>query len=163
VGVFNWDAEERTFRLDLPRLGMDAGDGYLAWDFWAQRFLGAASKRLTVEVPPTACRVIGFRRRLSHPQLLSTDRHVTQGAVDVVECRWDAATRALRGAFQVPRGEYRLFFHVPDGWQVQAATVQPTVRCKTEMIDDNVCAVTLRPRREGRARWFVRFDRKGKR
>lgn len=160
VGVFNWDAEQRTFRLDLPKLGMDAPDGYLVWDFWEQRFLGSADKRLTVEVAPTSCRVLGLRRHQPRPQLLSTDRHVTQGAVDVIDCRWSAAARTLRGISQVPRGEYRLFLHMPDGWNIGEVTTDPSMKPAVEMTDANVCAILLRPRRKGGVRWSVRFDRK---
>jgi len=56
---------------------------------------------LRITVPMESCRVIAVRPRARHPQLLSTSRHITQGIVDVLEEKWEAAQKTLRGRSKV--------------------------------------------------------------
>jgi len=59
-----------------------------------------------------------LRAAANHPQLLSTSRHITQGVIDVLEERWDAAQRKLSGRSLVVGGDpYELRISVPEDGQ----------------------------------------------
>jgi len=104
VGLFNWD-ESRPARLevDLARLGLPSqtGDRYVGFDYWENEFVAPFSGKRSFELRPSSCRVIAIGRLQPHPQLVGTSRHVTQGAIDVQEIRWDPDNNALRGRSNV--------------------------------------------------------------
>ena len=49
--------------------------------------------------------MIALRRKLDRPQVVSTSRHVSQGAVDLTYADWDSAGRVLRGRSKVVAGD----------------------------------------------------------
>ena len=69
----------------------------MAFDFWGNQLLPPIEGRLKVTLPPTSCMILAVRPEADHPQVISTSRHVTQGMVDLLEEKWDAATKTLSG------------------------------------------------------------------
>jgi hypothetical protein len=49
--------------------------------------------------------MISVRKVLDHPQVLSTNRHVLQGWIELKEVRWDPEARTLGGTASVIGGE----------------------------------------------------------
>jgi len=106
VGLFNWD-EKGPARLALPvgRIGLPKARGYVAFDYWADRFLPPLAGTLEAEVSAGSCRVLAVRPAADHPQVVSTSRHITQGVVDLVEERWDSVARTLSGTSRLVAGD----------------------------------------------------------
>ena len=50
---------------------------------------------------PGEARVISIRKQRDHPQVVSTDRHILQGALDLSDVSWDPATPTLSGSSRV--------------------------------------------------------------
>jgi hypothetical protein len=53
---------------------------------------------LTATIPPHATLTVALRSTLARPQrpqVIGTTRHIVQGAVDIRDEHWDAATRSL--------------------------------------------------------------------
>ena len=102
---------------------------YVAFDFWADKFVPPFRDTLTAELPAASCRVLAVRPVADVPQLLSTSRHVTQGIVDVLDEHWDAATRTLSGISRVVGSDpYELRIVAPTGdqpWRVREVSVSP--------------------------------------
>jgi len=100
VGLFNWDAADKTFERALADLGLESGGEWIAFDFWANSLTPPFKGHLTQTVAPQSCAVLALRPVLDRPQLISTSRHITQGIVDVTDERWDPKTRTLSGLSQ---------------------------------------------------------------
>jgi hypothetical protein len=108
VGLFNWDEKDPAEKsVDLAALGLPDGpnDEYIGFDYWENAFVGPVTRRLAAALRPSSCRVISLVRRADHPQLVGTSRHITQGAVDVIEAAWDAAPRTLAGRSRLVGGD----------------------------------------------------------
>ena len=73
-------------RFSLARLGLDPAKTYLAFDFWKQRFVGEVENELAVRVEPGSVTLLALHAATGAPQLLSTSRHVTQGAIESRTC-----------------------------------------------------------------------------
>jgi len=109
---------ERTFTVKLGDqqvdggLGLDRRRSWYAYDFWNACSLGKlpADGALKQTLRPGEARVVALRAVEPYPQVLATDRHISQGQWDLAERpRWDAGRRTLRGASRVVAGEpYRL-------------------------------------------------------
>jgi hypothetical protein len=127
VALFNWDQKKPAAIVCAPeRIGLPPAKEYIAFDFWANKFVPPFRGQLSATLPPASCRVLAVRPAAAHPQLLGTSRHVTQGIVDVLEEKWDAATHTLSGISRVVANDpYELRMFVPLGensWQVGEVT-----------------------------------------
>jgi len=116
VALPNWRSDPVTKTVSLSRqLGLDAGEKYVAFDFWNQTLLGVVSDRMFVEVEGHDTRVVLVHRLLNRPQLIGTSRHIT-GAYSIQDLSWDAASITLQGLSEIVPGEdYTLFIHLPPG------------------------------------------------
>ena len=88
-------------------IGLDPTGHYHAYEFWSDTYLGKlfGTARLAHELEPNHCAMISVRKVLDHPQVLSTNRHVLQGWVELKEVRWDPESRTLSGTASVIGGE----------------------------------------------------------
>lgn len=101
VAMYNWRDTQAVVNVSLPRIGLPAGDDYVAFDFWANVLLPNIRGRLQCAVPADSCRILAMRPVSDHPQLISTSRHVTQGMVDVTEEKWSSLGKTLSARSQV--------------------------------------------------------------
>lgn len=160
VGLFNWSEKEpASIKRGLNSLGLDASKTYVAFDYWEDQFLEPFSGTLEQTVPAGTCRVLAVRRRQEHPILLSTSRNINQGLTDVLEEKWDAATKTLTGKSRVVAGAaYELRVALPDqGWNIKEATVEATSLSRSGA---NKTGIRLKftPRRTGVVRWKICFN-----
>ena len=105
VGLFNWDDKPWDVDYPLDRIGLPEAKRFVAFDFWGNLFLPPIEGRLKVTLPPTSCMILAVRPETDHPQVVSTSRHVTQGMVDLLEEKWNAATKTLSGRSKVVAGD----------------------------------------------------------
>ena len=88
-------------------IGLDSASSYHAYEFWSDTYIGKLSgtESIARELSPNCCAMISVRKAQDHPQVLSTDRHLLQGWLDLEEVRWDPETRTLSGTAHVIGGE----------------------------------------------------------
>ena len=88
-------------------IGLDSAAQYHAYEFWTDTYLGKlpGTGRIERELNPNCCAMISVRQAMSHPQVISTNRHVLQGWVELTDVRWDTETRTLSGTASVIGGE----------------------------------------------------------
>ena len=88
-------------------VGLDASEHYHAYEFWTDKYMGRlpGTARIERELKPNCCTMISLRKALDHPQVISTDRHILQGWVELSDVRWDARAKTLGGAAHVIGGE----------------------------------------------------------
>jgi hypothetical protein len=126
IGLFNWDENQPAeIAYEMGKLGLDPQATYVAFDFWADKFVEPIRGMLRQTLPGGRCRILAVRPRADHPQLLSTSRHIAQCTVDVLDERWDPAARTLSGTSRVVAGDpYELRIALPpEGpWQVKRAS-----------------------------------------
>ncbi len=79
----------RRVVLNFEKAGLNPEVEYLLYDFWNERFLGRVRYEFTAVLPAHTCQIISLRPFLGHPQLIGTDRHITMGAVELLDERWD--------------------------------------------------------------------------
>lgn len=112
-----WDAPGLAARdITMSEVGLDAGRTYLVWDFWNRKFLGEHKEKLSLDMIGRGdCRVYCIRPKLDRPQILSTDRHIGQGAYELRNVSW--TDDKLSGELVVPGDRpFTLFIHVPEGY-----------------------------------------------
>jgi hypothetical protein len=118
VAYFNWheDAEvQRDFALS--RLGLDTQKSYLVYSFWPQRLLADTRDTVSLQFAPASVHLLAIHAKRGVPQVLSTDRHYTQGALELADVYWDTAQATLSGIARGALGlSWTLTLYVPEGF-----------------------------------------------
>jgi alpha-galactosidase len=115
VGLFNYEQGGAVEKgVSLASLGLDPGQKWLAFDFWQQRLLGRVEEQLRTLVPAAAVSLVALRRDRGVPQVISTDRHFTQGGVELRAVDWHADTNTLSASsLGGSATAHNVFVHVP--------------------------------------------------
>jgi hypothetical protein len=167
VGLFNWD-EKTPAHISCPaeRIGLPRADRYVGFDYWANEFVDPFGDALESDLPPASCRIIAVRPVSSQPQVLGTSRHITQGAVDLLEEAWDGDTRTLRGTSRVVANdpyELRIVAMGPDGpWRIgdlSVSSVDSPEGASIQLVSQEDWRIRVRIDSPGSqdVRWFIRF------
>ncbi len=147
--------------IRMTDLGLATGREYLAFDFWAKRFLGAFRDSVVTGAidPVFQVQVLCFREEQPHPQLLATNRHVSCGGVDLERVSWNGET--LSGTSRVVNGDdYELYLSEPDGWTAESATAIGANAALGE-VRDHYRRIVVRGAPAGQLTWTVRYRRPG--
>jgi hypothetical protein len=159
VGYFNWDEEAEVTRdFGVSRLGLEDTLPYLIYDFWEQRLLPAPGGTVRLRFAPASVRLLAIHAQRGIPQVVGTDRHYTQGAVELLHVQWDSAQRRLSGiGLGAPGRRWTLSIYVPEGftWQAQQR-VTPGVTVVSRAA--NLLRARLHFTETDRLAWSFTFD-----
>ncbi len=163
VGIFNPSETETMGRtLPLESLWLDPGKTYLAYDFWKEAFHGEQSGELSVMAPPASVSLLALHEKRDIPQVISTDRHVLQGAHELDSVAWDSGGGTLAGVSLGPLGSaHNVTIYVPDAhpWrQGKPFIFQDRPGYTLKMIDEHVLRVRVRFDHNTRTEWEFRPD-----
>ena len=115
AGFFNTSLDQPV-EMDLPveSLWLKPGITYLGFDFWKSRFIGEMTDRLKFTVQPGSVALISLHEKSGKPQFISTDRHVSQGGVELENVSWNQDTKILTGISTGPRNtSHNVFVYLP--------------------------------------------------
>ncbi|MDH5715070.1 MAG: alpha-galactosidase [Candidatus Aminicenantes bacterium] len=156
VGVFNFREEEDTIQFPFSRLGLSERETYLAFDYWQEKFLGEFTGEMKITLEPTSCRVIALHIKQKIPQIISTDRHITQGGVDLEEVVWMPGEETLQGLSTNLAGtSYTLtLYHSP---QYKLGVCQSAVPCTSWKVSPSIYRFRFKINNQPELRWKVKF------
>ncbi|MDA3926084.1 MAG: alpha-galactosidase [Kiritimatiellae bacterium] len=144
VALFNWSEQEAGVGFDFAEIGLDPLAAYVVDEFWTRTFQGTQKTRFEMPVPAHGVRLLAVHRALPHPQFMSSDRHVTQGAVELTDLAWDAASRTLSGGVKAVKGfPLTLRFLTPPGFTFDSAKAESGATCQTKTDEKGVLNLTI--------------------
>ncbi|HSP42107.1 MAG TPA: hypothetical protein VLO11_04500, partial [Luteolibacter sp.] len=167
VTFFNHDPNQpKTVGISMSgpqvqgSLGLDPDKDYYLFDFWNDRFLGkqAGDSRLEQRLRPGEARMISVRECLDRPQVLSTDRHLMQGYLDLSEVVWNGERRVLSGVSKIVGGDpYRVSLAL-NGYEAITAECDPG-ETSAELVprSDGVVELILKRAENASVRWSISF------
>jgi len=162
VAPVNLDQHQRrTHHVAWPDLGLPADARCHVFNFWEQAYLGCWPGGILIDLAPMSCQCLAIVPDTGRPQLLSTSRHVIQGALEVRELEYDPKRREMRGISEVVAHDpYELRFACPlmpkKRWQIRSAQAgKLPVRIGS---NNNAPTVRFTSPRSGPVRWRVRFE-----
>jgi len=159
LGYFNWDEEAEVRReFAVSRLGLESTSPYLVYDFWEQRLLPATGGSFRLHFAPSSVRLLAIHAPRGVPQVIGTDRHYTQGAVELTRVRWDAAQGVLSGiGLGAPGLSWTLTIHVPEGYTWRA-DLRVTPGITVTSYGDHLLRVRLQFVATDRIHWSFPFS-----
>ncbi len=128
IAVASWDQKKMVNRtVDLEDAGLESNPEYLAFEFWEQKFLGKVSGELNLKLRPTSVKVVSLRKITGHPQIIGTNRHITQGGVELDDVSWNKRDLTLTGTLKGGREHtFNLTVYVPSGYKIKEASADKT-------------------------------------
>ncbi|MCL5035137.1 MAG: NPCBM/NEW2 domain-containing protein [Bacteroidetes bacterium] len=159
VGLFDFnETKSKTIFLGWKDIGYSDASLVQVFDFWNKEYLGAWRKGIAVTLSPTSCRVLTLLKDNGNIQLVSTNRHITQGYVDLVSLKYDEGTRTFYGTSKVIRNApYELFFAYPRGENFKVGIARAG-NLKTKVLDHQGWAeVEFTSPRTTEINWEVSF------
>ena len=143
--------------IPVSELGLAPDSAYVAFEFWSHTFQKSFSHTF---VPSPVDSTFGVQlfcihQKQSHPQFLSTSRHVSCGGPDLVDVRWTDGE--LSGVSDVVANErYTIYTTEPDGWSFNTASAAPSASV-TSSVGGDVRAIQIVASRTGRINWRVKW------
>lgn len=135
LNVFNHAAQEN--KADIL-FGDDMGLAvaqYLVYDYTYDKFIGIKESGFTVELKGCESRIFSVRKKTNHPQVISTSRHISQGAAEINDMQWNEKTNELKvSAELIDNVPYVVTLYVPDGFVPDD---------DLEFIEDNIYKKTI--------------------
>jgi hypothetical protein len=161
VGLFNWESFSQEISLDFRKVDLLGEEKYLVYELWDDEFLGKFRDQVGIHLKPTSSKVLAIHRVEDRPVLLSTSRHITHGAIDLRELKWDKKKLTLVGrSINLVRGDYVLTVWVPEGYRfVKAITA---VKYEAVEISPSIVRVTLKLGKNKPLDWKLQFERSDK-
>lgn len=99
-------------------LGLSEGP-YHVFDYWENKYLGILKEKISLSPRPFSVNILSIVPALDRPQLISTNRHISQGAVEISELKWDKTNLTLSGTSQlVALDPYEMRIALPDNYQL---------------------------------------------
>ena len=142
-------------------IGLDANSQYYVYDFWNDKFCGKLSGRETLKqtLRPGEARMLSVHRAETHPQFLSTNRHLMQGFVDLLGVpKWDAEKHTLSGTSKVIGGRTYQFVLAGNGYRpVSATAAGATANVESLAGAEGPFRLSFRSSRTAEIVWTVRF------
>ena len=152
AGVMNLTDEEKIRDLSLSQnLRLPKGE-YLVYDYFGKEFLGTYEDDILISVAPYDTKVLSFRKKAGRPQVISTSRHITQGAAEIKDMCWDESTNSITIISSLIKGDaYTLTIYVPDGYSV--------ISCfgGKHKVQENILEVTVWPDNDGEHKIQILF------
>lgn len=141
-------------------LGLDAAKTYYIYEFWADKFLGKHPGTGKLEVPIAAgeARMYSVREALDHPQVLSTNRHLMQGYVDLIDVKWVAKAKQLSGVAKVVGNEaFRIVVANNGGTPGAVNAMGAKAHMEPYPGDASLSVLVLERTENGDASWSVNY------
>lgn len=157
IGVFNWTKSALAAGLSPAQLGLSPRKTYLLYELWSDKFLGELKNEFSITLSATSSKILSIHEKKDRPFILSTSRHITQGAIDIANEQWDEKRRTLSVTSDnlVP-GEYHVIVYVPSGYKLRK--VVAPLKTEVSTTSESVQKVTLHVGGKSKVAWKVVFE-----
>ena len=121
--------------ISFEGLGLDSTKEYFVYEFWTKQLRGSFTGSFAPGAldPFYNAQVFIIRERLTHPQILSTGRHITGGGVDLRNVRW--ANNVLEGTSDIVQDDpYEITLTEPPGYTLEGASCGTAERVRTSHV-----------------------------
>jgi hypothetical protein len=143
-------------------LGLAADRSYYVYDFWNDKLVGKVPGRgrFEQELRPGEARILSVRAAADHPQVLSTNRHLMQGYVELSDVTWDAAGNKLSGKAKVVGGEPLVVTLALNGYRATGSEAKDGKSTVTPAgAPDGLARLTLETAENAQVEWTVSFGK----
>lgn len=148
VSLFNTSDEETEAECIFEELGIESGNK-LVFEFWSKSF--EKTNRIKTTLAPFETKVYAVREDKGVPTIVSTSRHITQGALELAEIVYDNKTLSFVSEL-VENDPYTVSVYIPDGYTLEGQEGFDTVEKNGEIL-----RLTVLPKMGGKKKFEIKF------
>lgn len=148
-------------RVVQGSLGLPHAASYYVYDFWEDRLVGKLNgpAKLECKLEPRNCAMFSVRKVQANPQVLSTNRHVLQGWLELKEVKWDAASGQLSGKADLIGGEPMRIVLAGNGRKTATANAEGAeAKISAHPAGGDFAVLSLARPNNGKVAWCVKFE-----
>ncbi|MCL1893440.1 MAG: alpha-galactosidase [Holophagaceae bacterium] len=156
LGRMNWtNAEFANETVKFADLGLNPDSDYLVYEFWTKQFLGVCQNEfIAPKLGIKGTQLFAIREKDSHPQIVSTSRHISQGGHDLTNVKWDERNNTIKATSSVVVGDpYEITIFVPEGYNFESSSPSGGI------VDGQLVKLTLNPNQTGSLGWEIKFTK----
>jgi hypothetical protein len=166
VTFFNSGKERTTISANLHTamvdggLALDSTAEYYVYDFWKDSLVGKlkGNETLRTELNSLACAMYAVHKAASVPQLLSTNRHILQGWMELKELQWNHAKKTLSGKAAVVGGEpFKIVIAANKRKLLQVKSNGATIKWENHPQSDDLKIITIGSTNTQEVEWSAVF------
>lgn len=168
VTFYNPDMEKgRKIGIDISgqpvdgALNLKKDKAYYVYDFWNDNFIGKlkGSMRLEQELRAGEARMMSVRECLDRPQVISTNRHIMQGYLDIISADWNPDTKTLSGVSKVVGDDPYVLILAANGYEKIDGSCDDADSELTLFTEPKgLIRLTLERPENGEVNWSVTFN-----
>lgn len=157
VALFNWEDETKSISFTTGELGIDSDLEYAVYEFWTQKSFSTMKDNFAMDVPAHSVRLLAVHKVKTVPQWISSDRHVSQNAMELKEYEWINDTMTLIGKIRLI-GSFPLTMRLrlPNNYSLTKAECIGA-KCSSIKEADNILAVTFTANKTGDYNFRIKF------
>jgi alpha-galactosidase len=163
VALFNYGHGLIEKSVSLKQLRLPDYKTYVAFEFWSQRLVGEFDQELKVRVEPESVALLSVHPQTGIPRVVSTDRHFTQGAVELDNVSWDSVSNTLSGvSLGPPATAHNITIYVPREYRWESDLpeyFQESGQYSLKQAGSNILRVRARFDTGTVTKWQVKFAR----
>ena len=158
VALFNWEDDLKEISFTTVELGVDKDEEFLLYEFWTEKYFGSINDSFSMNVPPHCVRLLVIHKIKTIPQWISSDRHVTQNALELKKFEWKNDNRTIVGKIELI-GTFPLTMriHIPSNYSFKNVECSKA-RCTANVENSNILAVTLVAEKTGEYAFNLNFS-----
>lgn len=167
VTFYNEESESATIsapfsgdQASIGSLGLNPIKNYYVYEFWSNKFIGKfkGSSTLTQKMLAGEAKMFSVREVMDYPQVLSTNRHLMQGYVDLENVKWNPKEKQLSGTAKVIGGEPFCIIIASNGRKNGVASSKNgKVELNKDPIDANLSKLIINQLNNGEVSWVVNY------
>lgn len=166
VALYNTGDKKSTVSTSISgervdnALSLDPKANYHAYEFWSDTYLGKlpGASRIEQNLKPNCCAMISLRKATLYPQVISTDRHILQGGVDLADVHWNPANKTLSGTAKVIGGEPFKIVVANNGHKLlKAANIQVAFELKPHSVA-GLSYLTISSDENAEIKWGLKYE-----
>ena len=149
--------DERDKVLPFRDLGLDEKKEYLVFEFWSKQFRGMFKTSFMPGRIDSAfhCQAFCIREKLSHPQILATNRHISCGGLEIANIVW--SNKTLSGTSDlVPNDKYVIYIYEDPNYSFKKFTVNGAVVASIKKTGP-VREITIVASQGGTSEWVIEY------
>ncbi|MBC7417347.1 MAG: hypothetical protein H7325_04235 [Pedobacter sp.] len=157
------DSNPQTISVNLSGtpgfggIGLSSEKSYYIFDFWNNTFIGEfkGNAVFTQSLRKGEARMMSVRQKENYPQVLSTDRHLMQGYVELSDITWQ--NNLLSGKVLMVQNEPMKIYIACNGKQPKKIDVN-SKSAKFKMITNELMELEIISTTGGEIKWGVEFQ-----
>jgi hypothetical protein len=128
----------------MDSLGLDTEKTYTVFEFWNGSWEGVVKGGIGCEIPMRTVRLFALWEAENRPQFVGDDRHLTQGAVELNDLKWDGNAKTYTLDVKAIGGfPFTYFVRVPEGYDFKGASASEGGKVSASIRNDGLLAVTV--------------------